>query len=104
MRGTREMSEVQRSDLSFGVTDGPEFLANVVPSNLTFGTDEPEDASLDPLAGGTANNHPIWTADQIAAYLNRTSGQWGTGFNDMLPQGGAPKTITYGFHNDQQSQ
>jgi len=62
-----------------------------------------DEASLDPLAGGTAYNKPIWTAEQAAAYLNRTSGQWGTGPNDLLQQGGDPTVITFGFHEDQQS-
>ena len=62
-----------------------------------------DESSLDPLAGGTAYSKPIWTADQAAAYLNRTSGQWGTGFNDQLQQGGDPMVITFGFHEDQQS-
>jgi serralysin len=61
------------------------------------------DASLDSQAGGTANNKPIWTADQAAAYLNRTSGQWGDGFNDMMPRGGDKNVITFGFHENQQS-
>ena len=62
-----------------------------------------DDASLDPLAGGTANGKPIWTADQIAAYLNRTGGQYGDGANDLLQRGGDTSVITYGFHEDQQS-
>lgn len=61
------------------------------------------DASLDPAAGGTANGKPIWTPEQIADYLNRTSGQWGNGFNDMMPTGGDKNVITFGFHENQQS-
>jgi serralysin len=98
------MSEVQLSGLSFGVTDGPEYLSNdVMPSSLDFGGSDPVDASLDPLAGGNANNRPIWSADQIASYLNRTGGGWGTGPNEMMTQGGDPMTITFGFHNNQAS-
>jgi serralysin len=70
--------------------------------DTTFDADH-DDASLDPLAGGTANGKQIWTAEQIAAYLNRTHGGWGTGANEMLPQGGDPTVITFGFHEDQQS-
>ncbi|MEA1014823.1 M10 family metallopeptidase C-terminal domain-containing protein [Sphingosinicella sp. LY1275] len=65
--------------------------------------DVPADASLDPLAGGTANGKPIWTPEQIAAYLNRTGGQWGDGVNDMMPTGGDKNVITFGFHENQQS-
>jgi serralysin len=62
-----------------------------------------DEASLDPFAGGTMYNKTIWTADAAAAYLNRTSGQWGTGFNDQLQRGGDPTVITFGFHENQQS-
>jgi Ca2+-binding RTX toxin-like protein len=65
--------------------------------------DVPAEASLDPLAGGTANGKPIWTPEQIAAYLNRTGGQWGDGVNDMMPTGGDKNVITFGFHENQQS-
>ena len=99
------MSEVLRSDLSFGVSDGSDFVqGQVLPSDVNVGTgDEPDGASLDPLAGGSANNKPIWSADHIAAYLNRTGGGWGTGANEMMTQGHDPMTITFGFHNDQDS-
>ncbi len=65
--------------------------------------DVPADASLDSLAGGTANGKPIWTPEQIAAYLNRTGGQWGNGPNDMMPIGGDKNVITFGFHENQDS-
>ena len=65
--------------------------------------DVPAEASLDPLAGGTANGKPIWTPEQIAAYLNRTGGQWGDGPNDMMPIGGDKNVITFGFHENQES-
>jgi len=99
------MSEVVRSDLSFDLSDGPDFVpTQVLPSDIDVGTgDDPDGASLDPLAGGSANGRPIWSAEQIAAYLNRTGGGWGTGANEMMTDGGDPMTITYGFHNDQQS-
>ena len=74
-------------------------------ANYEVGTfhDDHDDASLDPLAGGTANGKQIWTAEQIAAYLNRTSGQWGTGTGDLITRSGDPTVITYGFHENQQS-
>ena len=58
------------------------------------------DASLDPFAGGTANGKPIWTPEQIAAYLNRTGGQFGLGVNDLAPRGGDANVITFGFHEN----
>jgi serralysin len=61
----------------------------------------PDSASLDPLAGGTANGKPIWTPEHITAYLNRTGSGWGpTG----LHQPGSDTNyseITYGFHTSQ---
>ncbi len=60
-------------------------------------------ASLDDLAGGTANGKPIWTEQQIAAYLNRSGGQFGDGPNDLLQRGGDTGIITFGFHENQQS-
>lgn len=58
-----------------------------------------EDASLDPRAGGTANNKPIWTADQAAAYLNRTGTAWGkTG----ITSDGDATVINFGFFNTQE--
>ncbi|MBA3677167.1 MAG: M10 family metallopeptidase C-terminal domain-containing protein [Sphingosinicella sp.] len=68
-----------------------------------FNPDATLDASLDVNAGGYANNKPIWTEEQIAAYLNRTSGQYGTGPGDLLQRGGDPNVITFGFHENQQS-
>jgi serralysin len=63
-----------------------------------------DDASVD-NRGGTvaANGKAIWTADQAAAYLNRTGGQYGTGTNDLLQRGGDPKIINFGFHENQAS-
>ncbi|MFD1785973.1 M10 family metallopeptidase C-terminal domain-containing protein [Sphingomonas floccifaciens] len=55
-------------------------------------------ASIDPLAGGTLNGKPIWTADQVAAYLNRTGAAYGSKPTDAVQQGDSDiKTITYGF-------
>jgi serralysin len=71
--------------------------------SVCTGLSDPIDASLDPLAGGTANNKPIWTPEQIASYLNRTGGQYGNGPNDLLQRGGDTSVITYGFHENQQS-
>lgn len=62
-----------------------------------------DEASLDSQAGGTANGKPIWTIEQIAAYLNRTSGQFGDGFNDLSTRSGNQGVITYGFHESRQS-
>jgi serralysin len=62
-----------------------------------------DDASLDPRAGQTANNKPIWTLDQITANFNRTGGQWGTGPNDQSTKSGNQSIITFGFHENQQS-
>ena len=65
-------------------------------------------ASLDPLAGGTSAGKPIWTPDQIAAYLNRTGGGFADGFNDGANVGrqnnigDGAKVITFGFFETQQ--
>jgi serralysin len=72
-------------------------------NKFEFITGETDDASLDFLYPGSAYGNDIWTPDQIAAYLNRTSGQWGNGFNDLLQRGGNTSVITFGFHENQQS-
>ncbi|SOB86548.1 serralysin [Sphingomonas guangdongensis] len=60
------------------------------------------DASLDPQAGGTANNKPIWTAEQVAGHLNRSGAAWSTGPTDAVQQGDSDiNTITFGFFNSQ---
>lgn len=60
---------------------------------------DPGDASLDPAAGGTANNKPIWTAEQIAQYLNRNGTEWGvTG----VASDGDASVLNYGFFNTQE--
>jgi serralysin len=62
------------------------------------------DASLDPSAGTThTNGKPIWGPDQIAAYLNRTGGGWGSGANHQAGGDADLTTITFGFHTSQQS-
>ena len=66
-------------------------------------SEDAEDASLDPYAGGTAYGKPIWDKDEIAAYLNRTGGQWGNGINDLLQRGGDVGVITFGFHENQRA-
>ena len=100
-------TDIQYSDAEIQAVDVSQLSELMQPEDdfpiLRVGDFVTSDASLDPLAGGTANGKPIWTAEQAAAYLNRTSGQWGTGANDMLPQGGDPMVITFGFHEDQQS-
>jgi serralysin len=65
------------------------------------------DASLDPLAGGSLNGKPIWTAEQIAAHLNRTGAAWADGVNDANNArqnniGDDNSVITFGFFNTQQ--
>lgn len=63
----------------------------------------PLDASLDGLAGGTQGGKPIFSAAQIAAYLNRTGGGWIDGVNDSGLEGRQNNirddnsVITFGF-------
>lgn len=61
-------------------------------------------ASVDNLAGTTAaNGKAIWSADQIAAYLNRSGASW-TGGPDPAKQSDANlREITFGFHDSQAS-
>lgn len=62
---------------------------------------EPSDAvgaSIDPQAGGTLGGKPIWSAEQVAAHLNRTGAAYGSKPTDAVQQGDSDvKTITYGF-------
>lgn len=66
---------------------------------------DPNDASLDPRAGGTANNKPIWTAERAAAYLNRTGGGFANSTRDLSTDGRQNNigddnsVITFGFFN-----
>jgi serralysin len=70
-----------------------------------FNPDFYTDASLDSQAGGTANNKPIWTVDQIASYLNRTGGGFANGFGVETKNGiqnnigDGADVITFGFFN-----
>ena len=91
------MTDVYRSSYNVGVEPEDDFPIVSIFDVVT------SDASLDPFAGGTANNKPIWTPEQIASYLNRTSGQWGDGFNDLMTRSGDETVITYGFHENRQS-
>lgn len=61
-----------------------------------------EQGAVDYLAGTTAaNGKPIWSADQIAAYLNRSGASW-IGGEDPGVQGDANLSeITFGFHESQ---
>lgn len=75
--------------------------------NVQFEQSDSVNASLDPQAGGTFNNKPIWTPEQIAAHFNRTGGGFADGFNDT-PQVGRQNNIgddnsviTFGFFNTQ---
>lgn len=72
----------------------------VLSSDLDVHPDTLE-ASLDPLAGGTAYDNPIWTPEQIAAHLNRTQTGWGVGVNGTPGSDDDLTTINFGFHNSQ---
>jgi len=62
------------------------------------------DASVDHL-GGTiaANGKPIWTADQIADYLNRTGAAFAGGPSDAPQSDADNSVINFGFHTSQAS-
>ena len=83
--------------------------APAVPCRLLTSTDTVSalDASLDPNAGGTLNGKPIFSAAQVAAYLNRTGGGWVDGTNDSGLEGRQNnigddnKVITFGFFDTQ---
>ncbi len=53
--------------------------------------------SLDPQAGGTANNKPIYTVDQIAANANRTGYSWYLNNGNVLADG----ILNFSFFNSQ---
>jgi serralysin len=63
------------------------------------------DASLDPRAGETQGGKPIFSAAQVALYLNRTGGGFKDGTNDSGNEGRQNdigddnKVITFGFFN-----
>lgn len=54
--------------------------------------------SIDPYAGGTYNNKPIWTPDEAGAYLNRTGYDWYTNNGDVLDDG----ILNFAFFNTQE--
>ncbi len=54
-------------------------------------------ASIDPLAGGTYNDKPIWSSDEAAAYLNRTGYDWYTNSGGVLDDG----VLNFAFFNSQ---
>lgn len=68
------------------------------------GLDDGEFVTLDPLGGTThPNGKPIWTPEQIAAYLNRTGGGFHGGVQ-AGPQSDADlSVIKFGFHTSQAS-
>lgn len=74
--------------------------SSVSPTEFDFSPDTLH-ASLDPLAGGTAYDNPIWTPDQIAAHLNRTLTGWAVGANGTPGSDSNLTTINFGFHQSQ---
>jgi serralysin len=69
-----------------------------------FNQDLYDYASVDPL-GGTigSNGKPIWTPDQIAAYLNRTGAAFAGGPGDAPQSDSNLSVINFGFHTSQAS-
>ena len=85
-----------------------DFTAELLPDSdypLLQSDDGSVDASLDPQAGGSFNNKPIWTPAQVAAHLNRTGGGFADGFNDTVNVGRQNNigddnsVVTFGFFN-----
>jgi len=73
-----------------------EILTNPNPDQL--------DASVDNLGGSiAANGKPIWTPDQIAAYLNRTGAAFAGGPGDAPQSDSNLSVINFGFHTNQAS-
>jgi len=73
-----------------------EILTNPNPDQL--------DASVDNLGGSIAGNgKPIWTADQIADYLNRTGAAFAGGPGDAPQSDSDLSVINFGFHTSQAS-
>lgn len=58
-----------------------------------------EGGSLDPYAGGTYRDKPIWDLDQISANLNRTGWSWNLNNPGVLSA--SDRTINFGFWNTQ---
>ena len=79
-----------------------------MPIEVSSDSVTPIGASIDG-SGGTIhpNGKPIFTATQVAAYLNRTGGGWTDGTNDSGLEGRQNnigddnKTITFGFFENQ---
>jgi len=88
-----------QTDPNYAGADPDMPLAN--PSDFVLGG---ENASVDGL-GGTiaANGKPIWTPDQIAAYLNRTGAAFAGGPGDAPQSDSDLSVINFGFHTGQQS-
>ena len=62
-----------------------------------------EQGSVDYLAGTTAaNGKAIWSADQIAAYLNRSGASWIGGKDPGRQSDSNLNEITFGFHTSQE--
>lgn len=60
------------------------------------------DSSIDPQAGTTgANGKPIWSPDQIAAYLNRSGTAWNNLPGQAIQSDADLSEILYGFHTSQ---
>lgn len=57
-----------------------------------------EYVSLDPDAGGTYADKPIWDVPTISDYLNRTGWDWYTNFDGQLDDG----VLNFGFFNTQE--
>src|SRR5436190_1712066 len=74
-----------------------------MPSEILTGTNPDQvDASIDNLAGSIAGNgKPIWTPDQISAYLNRTSAAFAGGPGDAPQSDSNLSVINFGFHTSQ---
>lgn len=60
---------------------------------MSFTQPGAEDASLDPKAGGTYRDKPIWDVDQIAENLNRSEYDWYTNNYGELDDG----VLNFGF-------
>jgi serralysin len=71
---------------------------------LTDPNQDQLDASVDHLGGSiAANGKPIWTPDQIAAYLNRTGAAFAGGPGDAPQSDSNLSIINFGFHTSQAS-
>lgn len=63
--------------------------------------DAPADASLDPQAGGTFSGKPILSAEQVAAWLNRTGAAYTDKPTDARQTDANNSVINFGFFNSQ---